>query len=56
VRKIVKLANVLKTERGKLPKVMAYGPLIKKIGNVQLTMIFDQRIIPRLANRQIFGV
>jgi len=35
---------------------MAYMLLINKIVNVQLTMIFDQRIIPRLANRQIFGV
>ena len=42
---------------------MAHWPIIHKIGIVQLTIIFDQRMIPRLAcsamfgvNRQIFGV
>ena len=32
-------------------RLMAGRSLINKIVNVQLTMIFDQRIIPRLANR-----
>ena len=36
-------------------RVMAHWPIINKIVNVQLTIIFDQRIIPRLAYSAVFG-